>query len=118
MLFILAGEYLYTLMGNIKIYWGYPTFLGLTVDQLCLGESIADSFIIVSLSGESYHYCLTLQGVKVSWSYSSAELTLVPWWIEQLVQLRQFLLPQFLREKVPVEVLDKCSLTNLLLVGK
>ena len=49
---MLAEEYLYTPLGNIKIYWGYPTFLGLMVDQLCLGESIDDLFIVASLSGE------------------------------------------------------------------
>ena len=47
-----------------------------------LGESITDSFIVASHSGESYHYCFTLQGATVSGSYSSAEPTLVPWWTE------------------------------------
>ena len=73
MLFTLAGEYLYTPLGNIKTFWGYPTFLGLMVDQLCLGRVL---LIVASLSGESFYYCLTLRGVKVSWSYSSAESTL------------------------------------------
>ena len=40
-----------------------------------LGESIADSFMVVSLSGEIYHYRF-IRGVKVSWLYSSAESTL------------------------------------------
>ena len=57
---MLAKEYMYAPLGNIKTYWGYLTFLGLMVDQLCLGESIADSFVVASLSGESFHYCLTL----------------------------------------------------------
>ena len=35
---MLAEEYLYTLLENIEIFWGYPTFLGLMVDQLCLGR--------------------------------------------------------------------------------
>ena len=35
---ILAGEYLYTPLGNIKIFWGYRTFLGLMVDEPCLGR--------------------------------------------------------------------------------
>ena len=33
---------------------------------------------------------LTLWGIKISWLHSSAELTLVPWWTEQLVEFRQF----------------------------
>ena len=74
-----------------------------------LGKSIADLFIVASLSGESYHYCFTLRGITVSWPYSSAEPTLVPWWTEQLVQFGPFLLPQLLWEKVPVEVLDDCQ---------
>ena len=60
-----------------------------------LGESMADS-------------CLTLRGVEVTWSCSSAEPTLVPWWTKQLDRLDNSLLPMFLREKVPVEVLDDC----------
>ena len=47
------------------------------------GESIAES-------------CLTLRGVKVSGLHSSAELTLVPWWTEQLDCLDNSLLPLFL----------------------
>ena len=40
-------------------------------------------------------------------------------WVDRaIVQLGQFLLPQFLREKIPVEVLDDRRWTNLLLVGK
>ena len=49
---MLVEGYLYTPLGNIKIFWGYPTFPGLIVDQLCLGESIADFLIVASLSGE------------------------------------------------------------------
>ena len=60
-----------------------------------------------------------LQGVKVSWSHSSAELTLALRWTEQPDHLDNSLLPQFLLEKkVPVKVFDDCRLTNLLLVGK
>ena len=73
-------------------------------DQLCLGR--------VWLIG------LTLGGVKVSWLHSSAELTLVPWWTEQLDRLDNSLLPLFLWEKIPVEALDDYRLTNPLLVGK
>ena len=114
---MLAEEYLYTLLGNIEIFWGYPLD-GLMVDQLCsgesiadlleilclfradgrptlLGESIADSFVVASLNGESVHYCLTLRGVKVSWSYSSAELTLVPRWTKQLDRLDNSYCPLF-----------------------
>ena len=29
---MLSYEYLYTPLGNIEIFWGYPTSLGLTVD--------------------------------------------------------------------------------------
>ena len=61
---------------------------------------------------------LTLGGVKVSGLHSSAELTLVPWWTEQLDCLDSSLFPQFLWEKVPVEVFDDRRLTKLLLVGK
>ena len=46
-------------------------------------ESIADSG-------------LTLRGVKVSWLRSSAEITLVPLWAEQLDHLDNSLLPLFL----------------------
>ena len=75
---MLAEEYIYTLLENIKIFWGYLTFPGLMVDQLCLGESIADLLGTLclfradgrpTLLGESIaESCLTLQGVKVSWS--------------------------------------------------
>ena len=58
-----------------------------------LEESVAESYP-------------TRRGVKVSGLHSSAELTLVPWWIEQLAQFGRILLPQFLRENVHVEVLD------------
>ena len=34
--------------------------------------------------------------MKVSWLHSSAELTLVPWWTEQLDRLDNSLLPLFL----------------------
>ena len=61
---------------------------------------------------------LTLWGIKISWLHSSAELTLVSWWTEQLDRLDNSLLPLFLWEKVPVEVLDNCRLTNFLLIGK
>ena len=83
---MLAEEYLYTLLGNIKIFWGYPTFPGLMVDQLCSEESITDLLEILclfradgrpTLFGESIaDSCLTLRGVKVSWSNSSAESNL------------------------------------------
>ena len=83
---MLDGEYSYTLLDNIKIFWGYPTFSRLMVGQLCSGESIADLLGILclfradgrpTLLGESIvESCLTLRGVKVSWSYSSAESTL------------------------------------------
>ena len=46
---MLAEEYLYTLLGNIKIFWRYPTFPGLMVDQLCSGESIAELLGILFL---------------------------------------------------------------------
>ena len=60
-----------------------------------------------------------LQGVKVSWSHFTAELTLALRWIEQPDHLDNSLLPQFLLEtKVLVKVFDDCRLTNLLLVGK
>ena len=35
---------------------------------------------------------LTLLGIKVSWLRSSAELTLVPWWTEQLDRFRQLII--------------------------
>ena len=73
---------------------GYPTSLRL----------------IVALLGESVLTCwFTLWGIKVYWLCSSAELTLVPWWIEQLDRLDNSLLPQFQWEKAPVGVLDKSS---------
>ena len=40
------------------------------------------------------------RGVKVSWLHSSAELTLVPWWTEQLDRLNNSLLPLFLMSPV------------------
>ena len=46
---MLAEEYLYTPLGNIKIFWGYPTFPGLMVDHLCSGESITDLLGILCL---------------------------------------------------------------------
>ena len=51
---------------------------------------------------------LTLWGVEVTWLHSSAEPTLVPWLTEQLDRLDNSLLPLFLQEKVPVEVLEDC----------
>ena len=74
-----------------------------------LGESIADLLEILclfgadrrpTLPGESMtESCLTLQGVKGSWSHSSAESTL--YLVDRAtVQFGQFLLPLFLREKV------------------
>ena len=61
-----------------------------------------------TLLGESiYDSGLTQRGVKVSWSNSSTESTLVPWLTEQLDRLDNSLLPLFLMwEKVPVKVLD------------
>ena len=56
--------------------------LGLTGVQL-LGREFAESY-------------LTLRGVKVSGLHSSAELTLVPRWTEQLDCLDNLLLPLFL----------------------
>ena len=44
--------------------------------------------------------CLTLRRVKVSWLHSSAELTLVPWWTEQLDRLDNSILPLFLMSPV------------------
>ena len=66
-------------------------------DQLCSEESIVEP-------------CLAPRGVEVSWLYSSAELTLVPWWTEQLDHLDNSLLPLFLmwERKILVEVLDDC----------
>ena len=103
------------LLENIKIFWGYPTFSGLMVGQLCLGESITDLLGILclfraygrpTLLGEILaDSCPTLRGVEVSWVHSSAELTLVPRRTERLDRLDNSLLPQLLREKVPVEVL-------------
>ena len=67
---------MYTPLGNIEIFWGYPISLRLTVDQLCTGESVADLLEILclfradgrpTLLGESMAgSCLTLQGVKIS----------------------------------------------------
>ena len=74
-------------------------------DQLCSEESTVEP-------------CLTLWGVEISWLRSSAEPTLVPWWMEQLDRLDNSVLPLFLREKVPVEVVITADLTNILLVGK
>ena len=110
---MLAEEYMYILLGNIEIYWGYPTFPGLMVGQLCLGESIADLLEMLclfrvagrsTLLGESIaEPCFTPRGVKVSWLHSSAEPTLVPWWTEQLDRLDNSLLPLFLmwEKKIP-----------------
>ena len=80
---MLVKEYLHTPLGNIEIFWGYLTFLK------------ADSRL--TLLGESMLTCwLTLWGIKISWLHSSAELTLVPWWTEQLDRLDNSLLPLFL----------------------
>ena len=54
-----------TLLGERVDLLEILCLLGLIGDQLCSGESIVES-------------CLTLQGVKVSWSHCSAESTLVP----------------------------------------
>ena len=80
------------------------------VDQLCSGESVADLLEILclfgadgrpTLLGESIaEFCLALQGVEVTWSCSSAELTLVPRWTEQLDRLDNSLLPLFLMSPV------------------
>ena len=35
---------------------------------------------------------LTLWGIKISWLHSSAELSLVPWWTEQLDRFRQLII--------------------------
>ena len=43
---------------------------------------------------------LTRRGVTVSGLHSSAELTLVPWWTEQLDRLDNSLLPLFLMTPV------------------
>ena len=67
---ILAGEHSYTPLGNIK------TLVVLIVDQFCLGRVLL--IRCKSQLGESYHYCLTLRGVKVSYPYSSVEYTSVP----------------------------------------
>ena len=124
---MLAEEYLYTLLGNIKIFWGYPTFSGLMVDQLCLGESIADLLGILclfradgrpTLFGESIadlSYSEGSEGILVTF-FSQ---TYLGTWVDRATRsLRQFLLPQFLWEKKAYEVLDNCRLINLLLVGK
>ena len=63
---MLAEEYLYTSLENIKTYWGYPTFFRDDGRLTLLGESIVDSFIVASLSWEIYPYYPTLRGVKVS----------------------------------------------------
>ena len=76
----MLGESITELLGILCLFRddGRPTLLG---------ESIAES-------------CLTPWGVTVSWSYSSAELTLVPWWTEQLDRLDDSLLPLFLMSPV------------------
>ena len=50
----------------------------LLVDKLCLGRILPIHLQLQVSAGESYHYCLTLWGVKVPWRYSSTESTLVP----------------------------------------
>ena len=76
---MLAEEYSYTPLGNIKTFWGYQTFLALDGGLTLLEESIDDSFMVASLNqGRATITCLTLWGVKVSWSHSSTESTLVP----------------------------------------
>ena len=77
---------------------------GLTGDQLCSGESIVES-------------CLTLRGVKVSWSYSSAESTLVPGGQSDCTVQIILIAPASVGEGT-CGGLDNCRLTNLLLVGK
>ena len=62
------------------------------LEILCLSGLMGDQLC----SGRIVESCLTLQGVKVSWVHSSAELTLVPWWKEQLDRLDNSLLPLFL----------------------
>ena len=47
---MLVGECLYTLLKNIKTFWGYQTFLALDGGLTLLEESIADSSIIAILS--------------------------------------------------------------------
>ena len=83
------GKLFRTVLGKYLLHWGYLVFFPGTflysvggilrlsgISSLfsadgrsnLLGESIADSFIrsCKSQLGESYHYCLTLRGVKVS----------------------------------------------------
>ena len=105
------------LVRNVCIlYWGMLRFSGgiqlpRTGSRLTLlGESIADLLEILclvrtdgrpTLLGESVaESCLTLRGAKVTWLCSSAEPTLVPWWIEQLDRLDNSLLPLFLMSPV------------------
>ena len=64
-----------------------------------LGESIAGS-------------CPTLWGVEVTWLHSSAELTLVPWWTEQLDRLDNSKLPLFLMSPV-ISPLFRMQLTMI-----
>ena len=73
---------MYIVLGNVEICWRIPNFLK------------AD---IIALLGESALTCwLTLWGIKISWLHSSAEPTLIPWWMEQLDRLDNSLLPLFL----------------------
>ena len=70
---MLVGEYPYTPLGILRPSGDTQLFRDDGRPTL-LGESIADLFMIASLSGESF--IVLLWGVKVSWSYSSAESTL------------------------------------------
>ena len=112
--------------GMLRFY-GDTHFLEADSRLTLLGESIADLLEILCLvraagrlaARESIvESCLTRRGVKVSGLRSSVEPTLIPWWTEQLDRLDNSILPLFLWEKIPVEALDDCRLTNLLLVGK
>ena len=55
-----AGGYPYTPPGNIKTFWGIPNLFSADGGRALLGGSIADLFIVASLSWESHHCCVSL----------------------------------------------------------
>ena len=58
---MLAEECLYTPLGNVKTYWGYPSFFRADDRPTLLGERVLliRSWLQVSV-GNSYHHCLIL----------------------------------------------------------
>ena len=84
----LFKEYLYTPLGNVEIFWGYPSSIRLTVGQLCLGRALLTCWGYCAFSGLSgYQLC---SGESIAdfvllcgeWRYLGYVLQLnLPWYL-------------------------------------